>query len=113
MLQAKQALTKALYSKIKRMSFTEMAIFMTSYYARAYEHGQSDGLTEAEVFEVIKGIVGEDKTAEIMEALGAKLDEENQKEYSCGHCGADLTRYKEAEFCPKCGSELGKWWVIE
>ena len=41
-----------------------------------------------------------------MEKLNFKLDEETNREWLCGNCGADLTRHKDANFCPVCGLEL-------
>lgn len=108
MKQIKRILTKQTYNMLKGYTFQQMSAFLLKLYNEAYDAGQQEGLTTREVEEAIMSVkgVGPKLTEEIMRVLLSRVDEEDGQKYACGNCGKDLTRYKEAKFCPHCAAEL-------
>lgn len=104
----KRLLSKQTYMLLRKASFNKMEAFIVEVYNQGYQEGQSDGLTNREVYEVLRRDAGldEETATRVVEALINKSDEEYNQEYACGNCGADLTRYKEAIYCPFCAAGL-------
>ena len=104
----KTLLDRQTFLRIKRYGYGEMSAFLNTFYRRAYDDGQQEGLTPREVRETILSVEGVDAdTADkIMEALSTRWEEEDGQRYECGNCHKDITRYKDTNFCPFCGAEL-------
>ena len=101
-------LDRQTFSKLKRCGYGEMSAFLNQLYIQAFRDGQDEGLTRREVYETIVGLKGlGPRTAnKILDALDVRMDKEYNMKYICSSCNGDLTRYKEAKYCPHCGAEL-------
>ena len=94
------------YNRLRKAGYGGMQAFLNDFYRRAYLDGQLEaGLSLREVKEVLLSIkgVGEKRAELILEKLKERLEIEDNIRYVCPNCGKDLTRYKEAKFCPHCG----------
>ena len=98
------------FRKVRKLGYSQFSAFLNKIYIQAFKDGQkaAEGLGTADVKKAIMSVkgIGEKRAEQIMAALEMKLDEEQDTEWLCGHCGKDLSSVKGAVFCPYCGTEL-------